>query len=210
VRGLAPGAPVEFRGIPIGHVRDVRLELDPEKRRLRIPVVIEVEPERLGQIGLAPEERRRRLDAMVAAGLRAQLKSGNLLTGKQTVALDLHENAAPAQIVWQEPYPEFPTIPTPIEEITESLTSLVKRLEKIPFDRIGADLSASLVAARTSLVQAERTLASTQSMVAPESALNQELRRALVELTEAARSLGLAADQIERDPNSLIFGKGNE
>jgi len=191
-------------------VRDVRLEFDPQTGQVRIPVVVEIEPQRFGQVGADPAERRRRLDALVAAGLRAQLKSGNLLTGQLTVALDLHAGAPPAAIVWSEPYPEFPTLPTPLEEITESLTTLVKRLEKIPFDRIGADLSASLTAARSSLVQAERTLATTQAMVAPDSSLSQELRRTLLELGEAARSLGLAADQIERDPNSLLFGKGRD
>lgn len=210
VRGLVVGSPVEFRGIRVGQVRDVRLELDPEQRHIRIPVVLEIEPQRFGDMHLSPEERQRRLEALVAAGLRAQLKSGNLLTGQLIVALDMHDDAAPAQIVWQQPYPVFPTIPTPLEEITETLTSLVKRLEKIPFERIGADLSASLVAARASLVQAERTLASTNALVAPDSPLSRELRRALYELTDAARSLGLAADQIERDPSSVIFGRGEE
>lgn len=210
VRGLVAGAPVEFRGIRVGQVRDVRLELDAEQQHFRIPVLIEIEPERFGHVALAPEERRRRLDALVAAGMRAQLKSGNLLTGQLTVALDMHENAEPAQIAWQTPYPVFPTIPTALEEITATLTSLVRRLEKIPFDRIGADLSASLVAARASLEQAENTLASTNALVAPDSAMSRELRRALSELTEAARSLGLAADQIERDPSSVIFGRGKE
>jgi len=146
----------------------------------------------------------------VARGLRAQLKSGNLLTGQLTISLDLHEGAPPARIVWQEPYPEFPTIPTPLEEITERLTQLVKRIEKIPFDQIGADLRGSLAAAQAALTQAEKTMASTQALVGPDSAVNQELRRALVELTEASRSLGLAADQIEREPNSLLFGKGRK
>lgn len=210
VRGLVPGSPVEFRGIRVGQVRDVRLELDPEQEHLRIPVVLEIEPQRFGDMDLPPEERRKRLEALVARGMRAQLKSGNLLTGQLTVALDMHENVAPAEIVWQQPYPVFPTIPTPLEEITASLMSLVKRLEQIPFDRIGADLSASLVAARASLEQAERTLASTSALVAPDSSLSRELRRALYELTDAARSLGLAADQIERDPSSVIFGRGEE
>jgi paraquat-inducible protein B len=208
VRGLTVGAPVEFRGIRVGQVRDVRLELDAEQQRFRIPVLIEIEPERIGHMSLAPEERRKALDRLVAQGMRAQLQSGNLLTGQLMVGLDLHEGAPPAEIVWQEPYPEFPTVETPLEQITTSLTHLVKRLEKIPFDRIGADLSALLVEARSSLVQVEKTLASTDALVTPGSPLTQELRRTLYELTEAARSLGLAADQIERDPSSLVFGKG--
>lgn len=207
VRGLVPGSPVEFRGIRIGQVVEVRLETDPSDSRFRIPVVVEIEPERIGHLP-APERRREAMDALVARGLRAQLARGNLLTGQLVVALDMHESAEPAQIVWQEPYPEFPTVPTPLAEISDSLTQLVKRLEAIPFDQIGADLRRSLVAAQGALIQAEKTMASTQALVGPESAVNQELRRALVELTEASRSLGLAADQIEREPSSLLFGKG--
>jgi len=210
VRGLVPGSPVEFRGIKIGQVRDVKLEVDSSGQHFRIPVVIEVEPERIGNIPGDAAARRAAMDALVARGLRAQLARGSLLTGQLLVALDIHEGAAPARIVWQEPYPEFPTIPTPLEEITERLTQLVKRIEKIPFDQIGADLRGSLAAAQAALTQAEKTMASTQALVGPDSAVNQELRRALVELTEASRSLGLAADQIEREPNSLLFGKGRK
>jgi paraquat-inducible protein B len=209
VRGLVPGSPVEFRGIRIGQVVDVRLEAAPAGEEFRIPVVIEVEPERIGHLP-APEQRRAAMEGLVARGLRAQLARGNLLTGQMMVALDMHENAEPAQVVWKEPYPEFPTVPTPLEEIAESVTQLVKRLEAIPFDQIGADLRKSLVAAQGALAQAERTMASTQALVGADSAVNQELRRALVELTEASRSLGLAADQIEREPNSLLFGRGGK
>ncbi len=210
VRGLHVGSPVEFQGIQIGQVRDVRLELDQATQRLRIPVVIEVEPERFTDVRVDDASRRARLDRLVAAGLRAQLKSGNLLTGQLVVSLDMHEGAPPARIAWGEPYAEFPTIPTPLEEITTSVTQLAKRLEQIPFDEIGADLRASLAALQSTLAQAERTLASTSALVGPDSPANRELRRALVELTETARSLGLAADQIEQQPDSLIFGRGDE
>jgi paraquat-inducible protein B len=68
-------------------------------------------------------------------------------------------------------------------------------------------VDATLETARATLGQAERTLAQAGAMVGPDSPFNTELRRALVELTDAARSIGLAADQIERQPNSLIFGR---
>jgi paraquat-inducible protein B len=134
----------------------------------------------------------------------------------------MHKNAPPAQIVWQEPYPEFPTIPTPLEEITADLTSIVQKIDRMPLEEIGADLRDSLVAMsemtrqlnqdvlpklNEALVSADRTLASANSMVGIDSPVNQELRRALVELTETTRSLGLAADQFEREPESLIRGR---
>lgn len=221
VRGLTVGAPVEFRGIPMGQVTDVRIEFDRAENKFYIPVTIEIEPERLGGGRATPEERRAAVDRLVAAGLRAQLKTGNLLTGQLFVSLDLFENAAPAQVAWDAPIPVFPTIPTPIEEITSNLTRLAERLGKIPVEQIGADLNASLKALRVTLQKSEgvgpaltdtleqtrRTLAS----VGPDSTVNTELRRALLELSDAARALGLAADQIQTQPNSLIFGKeGNK
>jgi paraquat-inducible protein B len=209
VRGLKIGAPVEFRGIEVGQVSDVRLAWDAAAQRFRIPVLLQIEPERIGDLGAPdPAARRAALDALVAGGLRAQLKSGNLLTGQLVVALDMHRGAAPARIAWTGPYPEFPTIGTPLEEIEANVAGLTRKLDRMPLEEIGASLEASLEALRGTLAAAETTLTSANALVGPQSPVHTELRRALVELTDAARALGLAADQIERQPNSIIFGKG--
>jgi paraquat-inducible protein B len=142
--------------------------------------------------------------------MRAQLQSGNLLTGQLLVQLDMHRNARPAQIVWSEPYPEFPTVPAPLEEITSSVQRLVKRLETLPLDQVVKSMNETLASARDALAQAERTLATAGALVGPDSPANSELRRALLELGDAARSVGLAADQIQKQPDSLIFGKEAE
>ena len=208
VRGLEIGAPVEFRGIQIGEVRDVRLEFDPEARQFRIPVLVEIEPERIANLGgTDPQSRREAMQGLVQRGLRAQLQSGNLLTGQLLVQLDMHKDAPPAEIFWGEPHAIFPTIQTPLEEITSSLTRLAKRLEKLPLDQIASNVDRTLESAQTALAQAQTTLASANALVGPDSPVNTELRRALFELTDAARSIGLAADQIQRQPDSLLFGK---
>ena len=206
VRGLAVGAPVEFRGITVGEVTDVTLEFDPNMDRFKIPVTIEIQPERFTTIE-DEQARREAFEKLVASGMRAQLKSGNLLTGQLVVAFDMFKNAKPAQIVWSGPIPVIPTIPTPLEEITANVAHLVDRLSRFPVDQIGKELNASLKELRGTLAQAERTLASANSMIGPDSDMREELARALLELGDAARSLGLAAEQIESEPNSLIFGK---
>src|SRR5262249_46305341 len=152
VRGLAVGAPVEFRGIPVGEVTDVRIEFTPGVG-FRIPVTIEIEPERFtsGEREPSEEQRRKSVDNLVAAGLRAQLKTGNLLTGQLFVSLDIFKDAPPAQVGWNGPIPTFPTIPTPLEEITANLTQLVDRLGKLPVEQIGTELTASLQALRVTL-----------------------------------------------------------
>ncbi|HWV44452.1 MAG TPA: MlaD family protein, partial [Nitrospira sp.] len=49
VRGLSPGAPVDFRGLQLGDVKSIDVEFDPETREFRMPVTIEIYLERLGE-----------------------------------------------------------------------------------------------------------------------------------------------------------------
>ena len=222
VRGLSIGAPVEFRGIPIGEVSDIELEFDPNTKSVfRIPVTIQIEPERFTSQTLDARERKAAVDRMIANGLRAQLRSGNLLTGQLVVSLDLFPGTAPAAIDWAANPPVLPTVPASLQEITENLTKLADRLGKMPVEQIGADLKSSLASLSITLKRSEdtgpqlkatleavqRTLANTNALIGPDSSVNNELRRTLLELSEAARALTRAANQFESQPDSLIFGK---
>ncbi|MEE9122511.1 MAG: MlaD family protein, partial [Syntrophobacteria bacterium] len=135
VRGLAVGAPVELQGIKIGEVTDVTLEFDEEKLAFRIPVLVEMEPERIKFIGRKTVDRKRGMDILVEKGLRAQLKTGSLLTGQLLIGLDFHSDTPPAKINWDGRYPELPTIPTPMEEITSGVTRIVEKLDTIPLEQ---------------------------------------------------------------------------
>ena len=88
VRGLLPGAPVLLRGYKVGEVLDIKLEFNRESGSFRIPVLAELEPERIIIIGESAFEKT--LEELVANGLRGSLESGNLLFGKLLVSLDLH------------------------------------------------------------------------------------------------------------------------
>jgi paraquat-inducible protein B len=96
VRGLSVGAPVMLRGIAIGKVLDIQLQLSVEDLQFHIPVLIEVEPDRVAVRG-----DRSKLDGtgmikqLVAKGLRGQLKTGSLLTGQLYVELDLLSECGP-------------------------------------------------------------------------------------------------------------------
>ena len=255
VRGLSIGAPVEFRGIRIGEVVDVNLVFSTEKRDFRIPVLIETEPERLLADGVVPADAERRdfMDDMVEHGLRAQLKTGNLITGQLFVDLDMHPDAPPGAINWAGRYPEIPTVPATMQEITTSLAELLNKFERLPIEQIGKDLrettrgasrivnSAELketLAAlnntaqqaeqmagqlnktltpqaetaikqlNNTLIQARRTLEDLSGAVSTDSALYGELKRTLTELADAARSIRVMADYLERHPDALIKGKG--
>jgi paraquat-inducible protein B len=144
VRGLEVGAPVEFKGIRVGKVIDIDLKFDLDAVDFKIPVIVEIEPER---IGFAPQEGledRAIGQELIAKGLRAQLKTGNLLTGKLFIDLVFLPDAAPAVAQTVEDLPVFPTVPAPIEAIAASLSRFMKRLDEFPLEAIGRDLQQTL------------------------------------------------------------------
>ncbi len=141
VRGLAPGAPVEFKGIKVGQVTDLRLEFNMRDASFRIPVLLEIEPERVIPIGgsrdASPYQTFKKL---VEKGLRAQLETGSLLTGKLFVALDMHPETPIHLVGAIKEIPEMPTIPGGFAQLTASAKKIMDKLEKVETDKIGAEL----------------------------------------------------------------------
>ncbi|MBT8365104.1 MAG: MCE family protein [Deltaproteobacteria bacterium] len=171
VRGLTVGSPVEFRGIPIGQVLDINMEYNVKESAFLIPVLIEIEQERIKVIGdLNQTDRNKQTDYLVAQGMRAQLKTGSLITGQLYVELDFHPDAEPAQINWEGRYPQMPTVPTSMDEITTSVTQLLKKLEKLPIEQIGNDLRDT--------VQGAKRLVNSAELQESITALNQTLNQA--------------------------------
>jgi paraquat-inducible protein B len=140
VRGLRAGAPVEFRGIRVGSVTDVRLEIDAKQNALRIPVTLEIEPQRFGVEGGAGEQRYVVMAALVERGLRAQLRSGNLLTGELVVDLDFHPDSPPATLDHSGAYPEIPSVPADLEALEASVTATLNKLAALPLPELIDDL----------------------------------------------------------------------
>jgi len=222
VEGLRPGAPVVFRGIQIGEVLDVKLELERETLEFRVPVLIELEPERVTPRDQIPEDPADNVKALIEAGLRARLKSGNLITGAKQVELVMIENAAPAKAEKVGRFFEIPTVPTPLEALASNLANIVAKLDKLPIEEIGEKLNGSLGRLEATLANVEDLTAKldaevmpnvaavsrdASALLSPNSPVTTELRQLLIELTEAARSLRLMADYLEQHPESLVRGK---
>jgi len=143
VRGLSVGAPVEFKGIQVGLVTDVRLEFDSTDASFRIPVIIEIEPERIVESNMDGDVTSIQvLASLVSRGLRAQLQTGSLLTGQLYIALDMHPET-PARLLanGSSDLPEIPSIAGGFDQITTSLQSILAKLDKVQTDKIGADLA---------------------------------------------------------------------
>jgi paraquat-inducible protein B len=140
VRGLRAGAPVEFRGIRVGTVTDVRLQIDPAQDIVRIPVTLEIEPQRFGVERGPGDERYAVMASLVERGLRAQLASGNLLTGELLVDLNFHPDSPPATLDRSGTYPEIPAVPGDLEAMTASVTTTLTKLATLPLPELVDDL----------------------------------------------------------------------
>jgi paraquat-inducible protein B len=165
---LTIGAPVEFRGIKIGEVLDVKLQLNLNPIEFRIPVLVEIEPQRLETkgSGASEPERRQVMNQLVEKGLRAQLKTGSFVTGQLYIDLDMHPGSAPAKINWGGATPELPTIPSQMDVLTMSLTDLIEKLKRFPLEEIGLGLKdtvegAGRMANSPELIQAMKELQGT-------------------------------------------------
>jgi paraquat-inducible protein B len=148
VRGLEVGAPVEIRGMRMGTVTDVHLAFDSATNSVRVPVTIELEPGRVVVIGDGPapavQEGYPIMNQLVARGLRAQLRSGNLLTGELYVALDFFPDAEPAKITVEDGRPKLPSVPTDLESITRSVSQTLERFASLPLDEVLQDVRNTL------------------------------------------------------------------
>jgi paraquat-inducible protein B len=121
-------------------VTDVRLEIDAKQDTVRIPVTLEIEPQRIGIERGPGDERYVVMAALVERGLRAQLKSGNLLTGELMVDLDFHPESAPAKLDRSGAYPEIPSVPAQLEALEASVTAVLSKLAALPLPELVGDL----------------------------------------------------------------------
>lgn len=275
VSGLKVGAPVKFKGVDIGQVADIRLRLRDDPRALssekvaagiRIPVVVEIDNERLTAQGAQPLLDRHRLKGLIDLGLRAQLVSQSMVTGLLQIQLDFHPGTpATYELGPDSEMTEIPTIPTSLQQIQSAAQDIIRKLEDMHFERLVETATAALDGINktvqspglqetvqklpetlasinqavtslreltvridreqgpllrslretsektgTTVEQARATLAIMQATIAPNSPLAVDLTASLREVTQAARSVRLLADLLERDPSVLVRGRGTE
>ncbi|HMR30592.1 MAG TPA: MlaD family protein [Geminicoccaceae bacterium] len=231
VRGLKQGAPVEVKGLEIGRVIDVRLEFEPVTNQIRIPVSMEIEPQRISvaNSGPPPKEDANRsiLKGLVARGMRAQLRTGSLLTGDLVVALDFFPDAQPAEIRMEGDLPVIPSVPTQLDSITASVQGVLDRVSSLPVEPMIADIRRTVqgieglvaspetkeaaAALNASLVQLKELTTRLSGEVEPTStALRQSVQQLAATMREAQQTLQGAQSfvgpdsQVQRDLLGLL------
>jgi len=185
VKGLSIGAPVMFRGVGIGIVKDISLIYDSKAGTVMLPVIVEIEQGRIegtpsfGELGGDKK--------MIDLGLRGKLEVQSFLTGQLMISFDFYPDK-PAQLRGiQKAYPELPTLP-----ISPDIFEL---MNEIPIKEISKNLEAT---------------ASGINRLVNSSDLQRsfyELQNTFQETKQAMRSLRLLTEYIEQHPEAILKGK---
>jgi paraquat-inducible protein B len=223
VNGLRVAAPVKFKGVEIGSVKDIRLQLEKGLQVKKIPVIVEIDLEKLTSRGASPvvaEDAAAFHKAIVEDGLRGQLLMESLVTGLLYVGLDLFPGT-PINLV-QKPngdykYTEIPTLPTSLEQAQDTATKVLAKLAEIDFKGLmdsisravdGVDQLANSPALKSSLRSLEQTLPKIDAAVADIRKLATNLDGSVASLTgnlqqtsdaarEAMQQAGIAMKQTD-------------
>ncbi len=233
LRGLNIDAPVEFLGVPIGRVVSVKLDYDEQKKNFPVVVGAVIFPSRLGaahdklsqSLGGDTEEHTARLMQMfVDRGLRAQARTGNLLTGQLYISLDFDQKAPKVAFDQQARPMVIPTIGGSFDKLQEQLQAMVDKLSKLPIESLANNLNGSLEELRQTLKQvngdvlpqlqrtlerSEQTLQNANQALAEGSPQRQQLGETLEEVQRAVRSVRVLSDYLSRHPESLIRGRNS-
>ena len=233
LRGLKVGAPVEFLGVEFGKVVSINLDFDEKKRSFPVNVGIVIYPQLLGQahtkllkvMNHDPSDEAggvRLIGTFIENGLRAQARSGNLLTGQLYIALDFYPKAEKVAFDPSLRPVSIPTIPGNLEQLQEKLEGIVNKINQLPIERIAGNLDSNLVELRKGLTQfntktlpgvqntlsdVSKTLQSASSTLAEDSPQREQLTQTLDELGRMSRSLRELSDYLGRHPESLIRGR---
>ncbi|MHC4591522.1 MAG: MlaD family protein [Planctomycetota bacterium] len=208
VKGLNVGAPVSFRGVQIGSVTDVKLVADVEDLSMRIPVLVEIERDKFIRMRRgapvptsAVQDPRLMVRRFIEKGLRAQLQTRSFVTGMLMVALDFFgEEGEEIKLIGADTqYPEIPTVPSsmeelsrtvenlPLQEITEALLSAVEAIDRI----------AEMPELADTIRSADEALEEIQDLV-------QNANASLGSLSERAEQLLEHTDQLVQNADSRV------
>jgi paraquat-inducible protein B len=209
LRGLSVGAPVTLFGLPAGEVVDVGLAVDPKTFNVRGRVEIVSYPERLiarmdgatqaaerEALARSAQHRHALLRHLVEQrGLRAQLRSGSLITGQLYVAFDYFPNTPKVTVDWSRDVAVLPVAPSTITDIESKLTGIVAKLDKLPYEAIGADLTKLLAGVSVTLQDASNAVNRIDTDVTPELKTT---------LQAASLALGTVDGMLKNDVNATL------
>lgn len=201
VRGLTKGAPVEFRGIPIGRVTNISFDYLPSGKDSRIPVLVEIDPSLLRRSlpGQREGQDAKFLAEATGKGLRAALKTESFITGTLFVDLAYYPDAVPQELTQLGEFAVVPTVSSGLAQLETKVTAILDKLQALPLDdtmdkiaKAAEEAATTVAAARGTLDEINTTAAAARKMLDdPEfRSIPADLRTTLDNLQKTIASIG--------------------
>ncbi len=192
IRGLQPGAPVEFRGMRLGTVSKVPFFMPGLRQALnedyRIPVLIRIEPERIAsQMGESPDILTN-LPELLKQGLRGSLKTGNLVTGALYVDMDFVSKPPPMTGIREfGGYSIIPTVSSGLAQIQQRLMDTLDKINNLPLNPMLEQATGTLAESQRTMRRLQTTLDNLNKLTASQSVqqLPQDMQKTLRELNRS-------------------------
>ena len=182
VGGLSIGAPVTFRGVTVGQVTAVGIEVDSKTLKATAPVSLKLQPADLRFSDTQPDTT---LDVqtLVQRGLRARLVSQSIVTGQKGIELDFAPKTA-ATLIGRPGEPEIPAL-------GDKFGPLIDQVADLPLRDTVDDVRNAVKELRTTLVSVQGALEGSQAVLTAASKEIQltgaESRKTLANAGEAIR-----------------------
>jgi paraquat-inducible protein B len=206
VKGLNAGAPVEFRGVHVGSVTDIQLQFLTAEMEFRIPVFMQIELDRMTQVGRYVEAKGQLLKPLIERGLRAKLEMQSIVTGQLMVQLDFYPDT-PISLVGDGKIPEIPTVPTMMQELTQALTHALKDFRDLPFPQLIGQLVETAQGLNT-LIHSREVAGLLQSLNATAQVTERSIKQIEAEIAPEVRvqlkNALEAATALLRDSQQLV------
>ena len=141
VKGLNVGAPVKFRGVDIGMVKNIQLSINPADLKFYVPVYVEIFKNRLSILKESTRNKKfksdKGMDKLVnELGLRGQLQMQSFVTGQLFINYDFYPETPIKKVGLQKKIYEVPTIPTTLQMVTDTAEKILSDLRRVNFREI--------------------------------------------------------------------------
>ncbi|MBU0914915.1 MlaD family protein [Aquabacterium parvum] len=187
VKGLTIGAPVTFRGVPVGQVDAIGVELDPSSLASRMPITLAISTEALSIKARGRRAQREALQSLIDRGLVAQMVTQSLVTGQ--VMIDLNIAQAPAQAVAQPP--EGPLV---IPHVGGNFDRLLEQVSELPLKDTVSDVRATMQSVRQLAEEARASVA----------AIKGDVGRVTGEATQTLQGAGKDFHQVSQQTTATL------
>jgi len=136
VKGLNVGSPVNYRGVRVGSVIDITVNLDAKDLESYVPVFFELDPDRFSILNLPETENTSvNIGRLIDKGLKVQLDLQSMVTGQLMLNMDIMPEEPVNLRGIDMGVPEIPTVPTQLQQLSKKLQSL--RLDEM-FQRLSS------------------------------------------------------------------------